>query len=497
MTDRDPATHRHLRVLGEGRCSVVLALTPFWAWSNYLSCAEVEAFDGHESVALRIHKLPQTSVMEPTVQRALEPYIGVSVWIVAAQAFKDALSEAWRLLSNKELRKLRPETVVNSQFLQAFVHNAASLMLLQDFTSLIGDHKGVLSDRNISGTLLSSTTFEVKPKAAWREPLYSAARFFRIVNDEASAAVGKEVEFSCHMHRRKLIQCRFSQMQVWKEFRKRQATHTNNPELSGAAPRYCPNDLLIGASAAEKAGALTALSLHPENNLRCMNELTYVADDATQASSVATFISDASAALTRFDVCDKIASLQLGIGNDRHLPELLDVELLHHWMRCEREGGYRFELLQRSQWDNERHCACKTGGVLPSPACEPTTTGDWITPPFSLSVALDSFYIATTAKDLSLMITVERWQSGDVASHDGDRDDAQQVSVISDQAVAFRVSASEVVKCRVGVVDIDCKRHKPVDHYLSQDADICAVVDNLSSTPHPPSNPSPAPFHSA
>lgn len=488
-----PHQRAHLKVLGEGRCSLVLSLTPFHLWAHFFIGTEVAAFNGHESVALRIHKLPRASVMEPTVERRLSRYLGTSVWITPSPDLIDALCAEWDTLVDAERHKLRPETVGDDQFFETYVQNAESLMLLQDFTAPIGGrNEDVVGQRDLS--LKSSATFEVKPKSSWQEPLFRAARFYGPLETENGVNAGEELR---QLHPRKLSQCRFSQMQVWKEARKGKKRQQQETDAVHAPQRYCPNDLLMEPTAVAKESALIALSLHPENNLKCIDIHESVAP--VQASSkevecinTAACLSAASVALAHFDICARITSLQLGGSLNVQQDTLLDVELLHHWLRCQREGGTDFQVLRRLSVAprNEEQCsrcACKEGPleIVASPLEVDPTREEWIRPPFSLNEALDSFYVSTTAKDLSLIITVERWSSVDDGGGAATpvpslvSNTLPQITMISSQAIAYQPSPSELIKCRVGVVDIDCKRHKSVDHYFHQDADICAVVDSV------------------
>lgn len=475
---------RRLGVLGEGRCSVVVSLSPLTAWRELLrndQHSSVDMFDGKASIALRIQKQASACAPEATVQRVLAPYLGLSQWVVVTADLVRALREAWNDMPAEERQKLRNSSRSDDSFIDTHVRPSERILLLEDFTSLIDPE---FSDH--SSTLLSTTTFEIKPKSAWCAPRIIGARYTTTSGDHSETDVRL-------LHPRKLCQCRFSQMMIWKDVSKKKVENSPRLLLQGETHRidmpqlrYCPNDLLVNKSADAKLQALTALAQHPENNLKLVHQVGSCIGSpcedgpkwpASDFSVVAAALADDA-----LDVCDRFVSLQLHGRFDENVSlmsnPVLDVELLHHWQSCVRDGGSQFQLLTRQCADPDFCCDCHRG--IDAMCTKADEGASWTTPQMSLQEAVDAFYVSTTAKDMSLMITIERWATSDsVASSSSVSDCTCTEGIVSSTCppTFVRATSAGVVKCRVGVVDIDTKTHKSIEHYFTQDADICAVVD--------------------
>jgi hypothetical protein len=116
-------------------------------------------------------------------------------------------------------------------------------------------------------------------------------------------------------------------------------------------------------------------------------------------------------------------------------------------------------------------------------------------PTFSLEDAVDAYYTATTAKDVSILITVEM-ENGSLddltdefettVSHIHPSRPPRHGTFIDVVVTGKQQFGSEHrglrACCRIAAVDIDCKRHKSLAHYASQDKEILASWSRATST---------------
>ena len=369
---------------------------------------------------------------------------------------------------------------------------------------------------------------ELKPKSAWRPPTVVAASVaYGGTTDDPPGQQDNETRAGIvRLDPIKLMFCRFSLMQIFKHFARGRATARAEDEQrkmkSGsldARSTYCPNMLLMNTrqtSSANRIGdALRRLALHHENNFRVMS--TIKADEDHTTRLMIDVLEQALASTAGRAMLDEISSLQLygsklqrtaGDSNDERM--VLDVSLLHHLDSCITSSSLVRLHRRCCQWNKQMGEACQCGllhrvagdvdedhgptpgtpaSILPLGFCSTECAGDGIDFPVSdIGKEVSRFYTSVTARDLSLVISIRPTASGSPTTagqetvHNDGFDEEEQclpgllLTVKIDHA---RCKIDEWIRevdsfdVLIGVVDIDCKRHKSIAHYAEQDAMIC------------------------
>lgn len=445
-------------VLGEGRCSLVVSISTkvLKGLLAHEDACRIPVLADASNVALRLIKLhkDRVPVEEPTVRRLLQPYVG-TIWYIN---FSDCLRQ-----------------YVKGQL----DHSWAEKIDTCDDAAVMPDFSAPCMRECM--TVTCRTTFEIKPKGVWQRP-----RVVGLASGEEP--LGQRWDRHVLVDREKLAQCRFSMMQA----HKRQKACKGHQSLSTAPlcrSQYCPNDLLKRRGIEQSLRSLNAM---PENNLRILASHVGPLDRGVKSPSIADTEIEVLAAVFRFcDLFDRLVSLQEG----RPGAPVLDIALLYEWqLHCGGDmltepGGLWF-LVDASAVRDGVDCACRS--VLDVNKDEsqtlPTGTFHVEAPAISFSDAVEAFYVATTAKDLSIIVTLETCRGDPPVNATDARQEAEghdgaffchEVHSITGGKV-FVVEPRGDANCemyymvRIAVVDIDCKRHKPLSHYYHQDLEIIA-----------------------
>jgi hypothetical protein len=161
------------------------------------------------------------------------------------------------------------------------------------------------------------------------------------------------------------------------------------------------------------------------------------------------------------EVCARVVELQRAC--------CIDIELLYRWSSLQGQG-IEVDWIVRCTQNGQCRCAVPLQeDPVPSPIA-----GLAFTPPEkTLEECIDLFYSATTAKDLSIMITLEERVGPNPLGvqptdgcHvvEGNRGSPPLVLISSEDS-----TETSWFLCRLAVVDIDCKRHKSLESYYIQD----------------------------
>lgn len=462
-----------MRFLGEGRSSLAFALDGLEVSSllvaSGMECDSAVVRLDASSCALRVFKQQgHQPIEEPTVKAALLPYLGDHVMLPMSDYVSTLLAEMFP-----------PSETQHS----ALLHSITGCCLMPNFSAPIPE--------TTTRSTLRIVTYEIKPKAVWEYPRYVGARF--VLTD------GRVVQRL--LSPLKLHQCRYSLMQHWKCQQKRQKGFQDVVPLS----KYCPNDLLLHRNLQR---SLQSLRSDPQNNFRKISDTTICDSNAMKTTNgqvdEAQDLFWLEKALSSVDVCQQLVALQrrgaaccsggLNLETDIAHP-VLDIELLQLWeqytAKCNmlphsdvKEGS--FELLHACAPPCD-DCRCQEKRAVPDATGRLHTVrsqGQWHAPRQAFESALDRFYVATTAKDVSVVVTLQHSLS-DSGTEQRASPPLNECSGGSwsrgcaGRTVALRDnndSSGIATTARIAVIDIDCKRHKPLDAYLRQDCDIVAAA---------------------
>ncbi|RNE99785.1 inositol-pentakisphosphate 2-kinase [Trypanosoma rangeli] len=313
---------------------------------------------------------------------------------------------------------------------------------------------------------------EIKPKGVWRSP-----RVVGIVVDGVKYYINPV----------KLQQCRFSLMQVFKREQRRVGMALPGERDSV----YCPNMLLLGDQTSVAAG-LRQLIRCPANNFRFIpveNPLGEIGDAELE---------DLSTALHESDVFRVLANLQL-YGSASHSDwEVLDIELLYQWS-CARDMSSVRWIVRESEASAflNVECACQRGihaVTMDEGQTEDITTIHLLSPPMGLRECIDRFYVSTTANDVSVVVSLSKGNvaaaAGPTTAVDGPTGSRRSLeltqwrSLYGGVFVDFGFPTASIL--RIGVVDIDAKLHKSLQHYFEFNKDILAAWERWKSVWRPP-----------
>lgn len=264
---------------------------------------------------------------------------------------------------------------------------------------------------------------EIKPKGGVM-PLFRSATVVMVD--------GTARQFSIHPLKRS--RCRFSLMQYWK--------HRNSQERSA----YCPLDLFSGDPNRMRR-AIEALVENPQNNFRYFSPFSGTSQLNVQRQHIAP--AGESSVLCDMIVDALLKSPVLGLLRQLQARNVADIELLHQLQEFSAS-----EIQSVAFTANEVGCrCCETGCTSSTPELHGSafcvSSRDWAS---WIERELDNFYVATTARDCSLLLTFGS-RSGATT------DNGEEAS--SDSQVAH-----------VACIDVDSKRHKSVQHYFEHDQDI-------------------------
>ncbi|EKF33620.1 hypothetical protein MOQ_002504 [Trypanosoma cruzi marinkellei] len=308
---------------------------------------------------------------------------------------------------------------------------------------------------------------EIKPKGVWRPP-----RVVGILVDG--------VEY--YIHPVKLYQCRFSLMQLLKY--ERCGAGVGPPSESGTA--YCPNMLLIGDQSSIAKG-IRHLIRYPANNFRLFS----VGNSSGEISDAD--LDDVSTALHESGILQVLENLQLyGFGSHSDW-EVLDIELLYRWSSAREISSVQWIVRESDASSSLKvECACQSGIIEPwtdEGRVEDISTR-FIAPPMELNECINRFYASTTAKDVSVLVSLLNGNTMDAATAlsavggpTGSRPRLELTrwkSLYGGVFVDFGFPNASI--CRVGAVDVDAKLHKSLSHYFILDKKVLAAWERWKST---------------
>ncbi|KAF8276794.1 putative inositol-pentakisphosphate 2-kinase [Trypanosoma cruzi] len=372
------------------------------------------------------------------------------------QALADFIGFRHEILLTDELRKCCAATV--SLSLQEHCRGAGHAHIIPNFAInpavLIGNGRG-------SRWLV----VEIKPKGVWRPP-----RVVGILVDG--------VEY--YIHPVKLYQCRFSLMQLLKC--ERRGTGVAPPGDSSTA--YCPNMLLIGDQPSIKKG-IRHLIRYPANNF-CLFFTENSSGEISDAD-----LDDLSKALHESGILKVLENLQLcGCGSHSDW-EVLDIELLYRWSSAREISNVQWIVRELDASSLKVECACQSGIIerwTDEGRIKDISTR-FITPPIGLNECINRFYASTTAKDVSVLVSLLNGNTMDAAAASpavggptGSRprlELTQWKSLYGGVFVDFGFPNASI--CRVGAVDVDAKVHKSLSHYFILDKKVLAAWERWKS----------------
>ncbi|KAG5494098.1 hypothetical protein JKF63_01933 [Porcisia hertigi] len=437
--------------LGAGKCNVVVDV-PMSYVSGSLGSARCPGDVATQRAALRIRNAGHRECLE--CYRALEAFAGKRQVVGLPADLHAAIA-----------------SVVPARY-HALMQNASEATLLPNFTS---DPAHLLKmDVTASDVAerVADYTVEVKPKSVWRPP----------------QVVGIVVNGTAHwIGEVKRRHCRYAQMLRYKEVRGK--AEEGPAPMVAPAPRgsagsvkngggcYCPN-YLFRPTLSSREG-LQRLLRSPENNLKVISyhesrrknehpcnpkvltveEINGIADaiDASQVLAPLAHLQLYGCAPTSADALPEETPL--------HLVPVLDADLLHHWSTARKEDDVQWIVVDS---DPETLCSCAS---LPDDNAAKRlccANPRYVAPLLDYATCLDRFYVSTTAKDVSLLIAVSRSRGKPETSASG-------FVVVADVPPEvggglFLRHGSDVY--RVGVVDLDAKTHKSLEHYYLHDQNI-------------------------
>ncbi|OQR81270.1 hypothetical protein ACHHYP_16601 [Achlya hypogyna] len=294
--------------------------------------------------------------------------------------------------------------------------------VLQGTTSRPSHRRGVHLDVNLLEVLLL-------PEMAFSSP--------HALSIELKPKYGRLAAPSDLVHEAKRTTCRFCMHQHLK-VAEGKARHRS---------AYCPIRLFAPETMAD---ALSALFTTPQNNLRLFPSTTAWNDAMIRSVLVAL--------LTQ-------------------VPVLEDLQRMHALDRLDIEGLFQLaQVHARLEQCSQEELADGTaslGSLLPPGTISEstaqliqraTTAPNWANVPFTdwqrlYAHLVNDFMVATTYKDCSLLVAMAPFDTDDTADSD------THLITLPDGAV---------FKCKVAIVDVDPKSHKPLEYYHALDADIVA-----------------------
>ncbi|KPI87998.1 hypothetical protein ABL78_2934 [Leptomonas seymouri] len=437
--------------LGAGRANVVVGL-PITDIPN--APLSLRTSVPTQWAALRIRRAAQKECSE--CYRALKTYAG-SRHVVCLESALYAAIEA--VVPPKYLKLI--EGATEATIVPNFTTNPASLLRM-DVTP------------GKEPEPAAHYTVEVKPKGVWQQP--------QVIGIAVNGAT-YWIEEAKHRH------CRYTQMRSYKEVR-----DSTEGEVAATVPAasparsdresqlnspYCPN-YLFRASLSSREG-LRRLMEVPQNNLKVSGydssrALPHRVDTKTLTMGALDGVADA---IDASDVLTPLSHLQLfgcappakgepaDVVAAKLLP-VLDVELLYRWSLAKDKDEVEWVVLPSNP---AAHCSC----VDPEANDRALNIGiaRRVHPLLDFKTCVDRFYVSTTAKDVTLMISVSSLRGVPVASVPCSR----FTDVPAEVGGAFVLRDIDVY--RVGAVDLDDKRHKSLDHYYRHDR---AIVETFNKS---------------
>ncbi|KAG8347072.1 putative Inositol pentakisphosphate 2 kinase [Trypanosoma vivax] len=318
-----------------------------------------------------------------------------------------------------------------------------------------------------------SLVVEIKPKSAWKQPY----------------VVGISVDDQIYyLHPVKLCRCRFSLMRLLKEKRECKQLATVGVDHS----LYCPNQMLLGDQLSIM-DALLRLGQCPSNNLALISS----SNDRDALDELDRTV--VSVALKESGVFPILVNLQLYGSNAELEWPVLDIELLYRWSTARDASTVRWIVQDvHHSLAREVKCSCQMSvceryDVMSSKIFSATHL---LVPPLSLEECVERFYTSTTAKDVSVLVAFSGYREpalpspvgssfGPITTGAGIVSSGSVVSFGRESlhgGVMLTIDRPVQGVCRVGVVDIDDKRHKPLWHYFFLDQDILEAWEKFQPT---------------
>ncbi|KPA82472.1 hypothetical protein ABB37_03533 [Leptomonas pyrrhocoris] len=443
--------------LGAGKANVVVDLPiadlPSAPSSLRTSAAKMQR------IALRVRRAAHKECAE--CYRALRAYAGCRDVITLGPALYNAI-EAVVPPTHRKLITGATEATVVPNFASIPAH-----LLRVDVTA--AEARGRAVDYAV----------EVKPKGAWQSP----------------QVVGIVVDGETYwVEEAKRRHCRYGQMRCYKDVRDAKkdelpATMASAPpahteKTSSPSLPYCPN-YLFRTSLSTREG-LRRLMHSPQNNLKvvrcCPSGAQSPGGDPTMTTLTVSELCGVADAIDASGVLTPLSHLQLcgcappaadepaDVAADKQLP-VLDVALLYRWSLAKDKDAVEWIMLPG---DPAAHCSCTAPDTF-SRALK-VDEARRVRPMLDYETCKERFYVSTTARDVSLIIAVSSRRGAPDASTACSR----LTGVPADVGGVFVQRGPDVY--RVGVVDLDDKKHKTLHHYYLHDREIVEAFLNQHRT---------------
>ncbi|KAH9577338.1 Inositol-pentakisphosphate 2-kinase [Trypanosoma melophagium] len=424
-----------MRYLGAGGCSVVFALTEEEANEALAQYDVMQLPTPRSHLALRLTKV---MISECTTSRhVLRDFVGFKYEIKLTESLRARCASAFPPLAEHCL------TAVYAHLIPDFAISPSLLLEERDETRWF--------------------TVEIKPKGIWKRP-------------QVVGIIVDDVEY--YIHPVKLRQCRYSLMQFLKYERQ------NNGKIPSIffESTYCPNQIFLGDEVSI-AAALKHLNNNPSNNLKYFNLENF--PGGLKESELNLLAS----ALYQSGVFSILANLQL-YGTDTICDwSVLDIELLYPWRKACDTSSVRWivsNLNTSSLKDMSCTCQSNRGKQTQELKCNKMENTSYLIPPLSLEECVNRFYVSTTAKDASVLATLS------IKKEEEDEEEGKGRKPIttcenikftklknSNGGFFMKMDSPTFSVGRIGVVDVDGKRHKPLSNYFQRDQEVLAAWERV------------------
>ncbi|ORC93781.1 uncharacterized protein TM35_000016580 [Trypanosoma theileri] len=426
-----------MRYLGAGGCSVVFALTEEEANETWAQKDVQQRPTPRCHLALRLTKGMISEC--PICRHILRDFVGFTHEIHLTEALRARCASTFPPLAD------HCWTAVRAHLIPDFAVDPS------------------LPVENWNGTRWF--TVEIKPKGVWQHP-------------QVIGIIVDDVEY--YMHPVKRRQCRYSLMQALKYERQ----NKGNKHSIFSESTYCPNQMLLGDEVSI-AAALRHLNSNPSNNLKYFHLEDFPGGLKEDELNVL------SNALYQSGVFSILANLQL-YGTETICDwSVLDIELLYHWSKACDPSSVRWIVSNLNNSPlKDMNCTCQRERDRQTQDLQNNEMRNikYVIPPINLEECVNRFYVSTTAKDASVLATLSTREEEDKEKEKIERIRKTSTSCNHNKFTKWKDSHGGILMkidsptssvCRIGVVDVDGKKHKSLLHYFERDQEILAAWERV------------------